>query len=110
MKLPLVTLATLASLALSPLLFAETPSELPPLLQPFVDKHDIAGVRQMKPDSIFWIASQVKPMTAVPMERYLPPAKDLALVWMVQHNGFPCEGGKAQEGFKCRAITSLEKP
>lgn len=82
-----------------------------PLLQPFVDRHelagaigmvvdkdrvlsvtpvgfaDIAGRKAMKPDALFWIASQTKPMTAVavmmlvdegkvalddPVEKHLP--------------------------------------
>ena len=32
------------------------------------------------------------------------PAKGLAFVWMVQHGGFPGEGGKAQGAFKEKAI------
>jgi hypothetical protein len=28
------------------------------------------------------------------------PSKGLAIIWMVQHGGFPGEGGKAQGVFK----------
>ena len=69
-------------------LFAAVPVSSSALLQPFVDRHelagavalvvdrdkvlsvetvgfaDIAGHRTMKPDAMFWIASQTKPMTA----------------------------------------------
>jgi CubicO group peptidase (beta-lactamase class C family) len=33
------------------------------------------------------------------------PTKGLAIVWMVQHSGFPGEGGKAQGAFKERLLT-----
>ncbi len=80
--------ALLAGLALSSPLFAETPATSAPLLQPFVEKHELAGAvalvadkdrvlsveavgfadigagRAMQPDALFWIASQSKPMTA----------------------------------------------
>ena len=79
----------LAGLTLSGRLFAEAPATSAALLQPFVDKHelagavalvmdkdkvlsveavgfaDIAGGKAMKADAIFWIASQSKGMTAV---------------------------------------------
>ena len=32
--------------------------------------------------------------------------RGLVLVWMVQHNGFPGDGGKSQEAFK-RAVSAL---
>jgi CubicO group peptidase (beta-lactamase class C family) len=90
---------------------AEQPVSVAPLLQPFVDKHELAGAvalvadkdkvlavevvgsadiatgRKMAADSVFWIASQSKPITAVavmmmvdegkisldaPVEKYLP--------------------------------------
>jgi len=92
-------------------LHAEGLASAVPLLQPFVDKHelagavtlvatkektvsvetvgfaDIAGKTPMKPDTLFWIASQSKPMTTTavlmlvdegrialddPVEKYLP--------------------------------------
>jgi CubicO group peptidase (beta-lactamase class C family) len=92
-------------------LSAETPQSSSTLLQPFVEKHELAGAVAlvanqdeilsvetvgysnieanvaMKPDSLFWIASQSKGMTAVavlmlvdegkialddPVEKYLP--------------------------------------
>ena len=91
--------------------FAEPPASVVPLLQPFVDKHELAGAvalvadkdrvlsvetvgfadvaqgTAMKPDALFWIASQSKAMTATavlmlvdegkialddPVEKYLP--------------------------------------
>ena len=81
--------AFLAALIFTPPLKAEAPRAVAPLLQPFVDKHELAGVvalvvgkdkvlavesvgfadivghKPMKPDASFWIASQSKPMTAV---------------------------------------------
>lgn len=78
----------LATLCLTPALFAEEPASSATLLQPFVEKHelagavavvadkngvlsvdvvgfaDIAGGKAMTPDAMFWIASQTKPMTA----------------------------------------------
>src|SRR5690349_18865289 len=68
---------------------AEPPASVAPLLQPFVDKHELAGAvalvldkdkvlavesvgyadiaagKPMKSDAMFWIASQSKPITAV---------------------------------------------
>ena len=81
-------LALVAVLVCPASLFAAAPASSAALLQPFVDKHelagavavvvnkdkvlsmesvgfaDIAGRKAMKPDSMFWIASQTKPMTA----------------------------------------------
>lgn len=37
------------------------------------------------------------------------PGKGLVLIWMVQHGGFPGEGGKAQGGFKNWAIDRFGK-
>ncbi len=78
----------LAALALPASLFAAQPATVAPLLQPFVDKHELAGAvalvvdkdkvlsmetvgfadlggkKAMKADSVFWIASQSKPITA----------------------------------------------
>ncbi len=107
---PVFTLLVVAAFAL-PSLFAEQPTTIAPLLQPFVDKHELAGAvalvadkdkvlavevvgfsdigkgKKLAEDSIFWIASQSKPMTAVavmmavdegkivlnnPVEKYLP--------------------------------------
>lgn len=101
-----VCLALLTTLA-----FAAEPQSLPSLLQPFVDKHELAGAvacvvnkdkvvaletvgfadiaagEKMQADSLFWIASQTKPITGVavmmlvdegkislddPVEKYLP--------------------------------------
>jgi CubicO group peptidase (beta-lactamase class C family) len=106
-----VLLTLSASLALSVPVHAEVPASPAAALQPFVDKHelagavalvadkdkvlsvqtfgfaDIAGKRAMKPDALFWIASQSKAMTATavmmlldegkialddPVEKYLP--------------------------------------
>ena len=88
MKRTLSILSLVASLALPASLLAAAPASVAPLLQPFVDKHelagavalvvdkekvlsveavgfaDIAGKKAMKTDSLFWIASQSKPMTA----------------------------------------------
>ncbi len=111
MKLKLATFAFVSALFFSKLLFAEAPITSSAVLKPFVDKHelavavalvadknkvlsiesvgfaDIAAGKVMKQDSIFWIASQSKPMTAVavmmlvddgkislddPIEKYLP--------------------------------------
>ena len=81
-------LALVAVLAWPAQLSAAAPASSAALLQPFVDRHelagavavvvgrdkvlsveavgfaDIAGRKAMKPDSMFWIASQTKPMTA----------------------------------------------
>ncbi len=88
MKTNYFLVALLATLSLPPLLAAEVPDSPVPLLQPFVDKHelagavalvagkdkvlstevvgfaDIAGGKAMAPDAMFWIASQTKSMTA----------------------------------------------
>ena len=37
------------------------------------------------------------------------PAKNVAVVWMVQHGGFPGEGGKAQGVFKNWALEKFGK-
>jgi CubicO group peptidase (beta-lactamase class C family) len=94
------------------------PKNIAAALQPFVDRHalagavtlvadkdqvlgvetvgfaDVANQTPMKPDTLFWIASQSKPITAValmmlvdegkvklddPVEKYLPEFKD---VWL----------------------------
>ncbi len=119
MKLPHGILSFFASIALSGSLFAETPPAAAPLLQPFVDRHelagavalvadkdkvldveavgfsDIAGGKVLKPDAMFWIASQSKGMTAAavmmvvdekkialddPVEKYLPEFNGQMLV------------------------------
>ncbi len=111
MKFKLATSAFVSAIFLSKLLFAEAPATSSAVLKPFVDKHELAGAvalvadknkvlsiesvgfsdiaagKVMKQDSIFWIASQSKPMTAValmmfvddgkislddPIEKYLP--------------------------------------
>lgn len=111
MKFKLATIAFVSAIFLSKLLFAEAPATSSAVLKPFVDKHELAGAvalvadknkvlsiesvgfsdiaagKVMKQDSIFWIASQSKPMTAValmmlvddgkislddPIEKYLP--------------------------------------
>ena len=88
MKRPLSTLLLIAALALPTSILTAAPDSVGPLLQVFVDKHqlagavalvvdntkvlsveavgfaDIAGKKPMKTDSLFWIASQSKPMTA----------------------------------------------
>ncbi|HTH46182.1 MAG TPA: serine hydrolase domain-containing protein [Candidatus Limnocylindria bacterium] len=104
-----VTVAGLSPLRAEP--SATTSTNVAPLLQPFVDRHELAGAvalvigrdrvldvecvgfadlaaqRPMTPDTLFWIASQSKPMTATavlmlvdegkialddPVEKYLP--------------------------------------
>ena len=37
------------------------------------------------------------------------PGKGLAVIWMVQHGGFPGEGAKAQEVFKRWALETFAK-
>src|ERR1017187_1299552 len=85
-KFMLLTL--FATLALSVPVFAQAPASSAPALQPFVDKHELAGAvalvadkdkvlsveavgfadiaakNAMKTDAVFWIASQSKAMTA----------------------------------------------
>ena len=89
MKSKLFTMVFISVLIFSKLLFAEAPQSLSTILKPFVDKHELAGAvalvadkskvlsvesvgfadigaeKAMKADSVFWIASQSKPMTAV---------------------------------------------
>lgn len=106
-------LLTVAILLPSSMAAGDRPA-LADVLQPFIDRHelagavalvadreqvlaveavgfaDIAGRRRMRPDDLFWIASQTKPMTAVavmmlvdegkvalddPVEKYLPEFK-----------------------------------
>jgi CubicO group peptidase (beta-lactamase class C family) len=107
----LILLTLFAGLALTIPVFGEAPASPAAALQPFVDKHelagavalvadkdkllsvqavgfaDIAGKKAMKPDALFWIASQSKAMTATavmmlvdegkialddPVEKHLP--------------------------------------
>ena len=111
MKITRALFLLVSVLALPAQLFAEAPLSASGLLQPFVEKHelagavalvadkdkvlavetvgfaDIAGGKKMAADSVFWIASQSKPMTATavmmlvdegkisldaPVEKYLP--------------------------------------
>ena len=111
MKLNHHVLSLLFVLASSGPLFAEAPASAAEVLQPFVEKGELAGAValvtdkdkvlsvetvgfadiakgvKMKPDAMFWIASQSKPMTATavmmvldegkialndPVEKYLP--------------------------------------
>ena len=89
MKLPLSFLTFTAGFSLSCSLFAEVPDSPAAALQPFVDRHELAGAvalvadkdkvlsveavgfadvgagKAMATDAVFWIASQSKPMTAV---------------------------------------------
>ncbi len=104
-------LTLIAAFAVPSSLFAEQPASVASLLQPFVEKHELAGAvalvadkdkvlavetvgfadvaagKKMTADSVFWIASQSKPITAVavmmlvdekkialddPVEKYLP--------------------------------------
>lgn len=88
MKLTCSLLMVFAGLAWSGSLFAAAPDSSAAALQPFVDKHELAGAvalvadkdrvlsveavgfadiaagRAMQTDAMFWIASQSKPMTA----------------------------------------------
>ena len=88
MKRALSILSLVAALVLPASILTAAPASVGPLLQSFVDKHelagavalvvdnkkvlsveavgfaDIAGKKAMKTDSLFWIASQSKPMTA----------------------------------------------
>ncbi|QOV92431.1 beta-lactamase family protein [Humisphaera borealis] len=111
--------ALLLLLACAGRLCAEAPATSSAVLQPYVDKHQLAGAvamvidkdkvlsveavghadiaagRPMKPDAMFWIASQSKPMTSVavmmlvdegkialndPVEKYLPEFKGQMVV------------------------------
>lgn len=111
MKKKNVVLMFMMALFMPSFVSANDSSAVAELLQPFVEKHelagavalvadkdsvlsvetvgfsDIAGKKVMKPDALFWIASQSKPMTAVavmmlvdegkiglddPVEKYLP--------------------------------------
>ena len=119
MRTIMLCVALLGACVFTSPLPAETSRTIAPLLQPFVDKHelagavalvvgkdkvlavesvgfaDIAGHRPMKPDAVFWIASQTKPMTAVAVmmlvdegkialddavEKYLPEFRNQMLV------------------------------
>ena len=88
MRLSYCWLSLLTGLALSQAAWAEAPESVVPALQPFVEKHELAGAvalvadkdkvlsveavgfadiatgRKMKVDDVFWIASQSKPITA----------------------------------------------
>lgn len=88
MRLSYCWLSLLTGLALSHAAGAEVPESAVPSLQPFVEKHELAGAvalvadkdkvlsveavgfadiatgRKMKVDDVFWIASQSKPITA----------------------------------------------
>ena len=113
---PFITLFCLWATVVPPLqLFAaEQPKNLASAVQPFVERHELAGAvmlvashdkvldieavgyadveqhKPMRPDALFWIASQSKPMTATalmmlvdegkvnvedPVEKYLPEFK-----------------------------------
>ena len=117
----LVVLLAGFTAAYSPVLAEDTPprsKKIEAALQPFVDSHSLAGAvtlvadkdkilaldavgyadiaqnKPMKTDSIFWIASQSKPITATalmilvdegkvklddPVEKYIPEFKDIKL-------------------------------
>jgi CubicO group peptidase (beta-lactamase class C family) len=115
----LLLLAAFAAAPLPALAEDPTPAKSPAAaLQPFVDRHELAGAvtlvadkdkvlgleavgfadiaadKPMRPDALFWIASQSKPITAVALmmlvddgkvklddriEKYLPECKDLWL-------------------------------
>jgi CubicO group peptidase (beta-lactamase class C family) len=119
MKIPLRSLLLLSLfVTLSPAAEDPPAKGLATVLQPFVDSHslagavvlvadkdkvldleavgfaDIAGKKAMKPDALFWIASQSKPITATalmilvdegkvklddPVSKYLPEFKDVML-------------------------------
>jgi len=111
MKKNCTLLMLFTGLALSGPVFAEAPASITALLKPFVEKHELAGAvalvadkdqvlsveavgfadidgkKAMKTDTMFWIASQSKAMTATavmmlvdegkialddPVEKYLP--------------------------------------
>jgi CubicO group peptidase (beta-lactamase class C family) len=102
MKLACTLFALITGLILAAASHAQTPAKVATALQPFVDKHELAGAvalvadkdkvlsveavgfadiannRPMKADAIFWIASQTKPMTAVAV-MMLVDEKKLAL-------------------------------
>ncbi len=117
LKFPFLTLAV--SLILSSRLFAAAPPSSTALLKPFVERHELAGAvalvvdkdkvlsvetvgfadiargKAMKPDTMFWIASQSKPMTATavlmlvdegkialddPVEKHLPESRGQMVV------------------------------
>jgi CubicO group peptidase (beta-lactamase class C family) len=115
---------SLTVLGLAPARAAEPSEKISAALQPFVDSHSLAGAvtlvassnnilavncagysdvgakKAMQPDSMFWIASQSKSMTAAafmmlvdegkvyvddPVEKYLPEFKGQMLI--AEHNG-----------------------
>lgn len=110
-KLKISLLAAMAALCSPVAILAQAPESAVPVLQPFVERHAVAGAvalvadkdkvlsvaavgyadvgakKPMAEDTMFWIASQTKPMTAVavmmlvdegkmalddPVEKYLP--------------------------------------
>ena len=101
------TMVVMTGFALPCAVFAETPSKVAPLLQPFVERHELAGavamvvdqhdvlgveavgwadVKAQKPmqaNALFWIASQSKPMTTAAM-LMLVDEKKLALDDLVE--------------------------
>lgn len=119
---------------------AEQASPIRAGLQPFVERQELAGAvipvankqqvlslsvvgfadivngRPMQPDSLFWIASQSKPITdrvghggAYSTNSYLDTKTGLILVWLVQHAGFPGKGGESQEAFRRAALEGFAR-
>lgn len=115
----LLFIQTLSASLLSTPTYAEEPQNAQGQLQPFVDRHelagavmivadrdkilstetvgfaDIAGQKPMSPNTVFWIASQSKPMTAAavmmavdegkislddPVEKYLPEFRNQMVI------------------------------
>ncbi len=132
MKSTCSILALLAALAWPAPLFAAVPVSSAALLQPFVDKHelagavavvvdkdkvrsieavgfaDIAGRKAMKADSMFWIASQTKPMTATAVMMLVDEGK-VALDDAVEKH-LPEFRGQMVVAEKDDAHTLLRKP
>lgn len=127
----LAALLVIAALFISPSARAQKPasdisSGIAAKLQPFVDNHSLAGAvtlvankdkvlavdtvgsmdiganKPMRPDALFWIASQSKPITGTALSTNMSfdRKRNLITVWLVQHAGFPKDGSKAASIFK----------
>jgi CubicO group peptidase (beta-lactamase class C family) len=128
----LILLTLFAGLALTIPVFGEAPASPAAALQPFVDKHelagavalvadkdkllsvqavgfaDIAGKKAMKPDALFWIASQSKAMTATAVMMLVDEGK-IALDDPVEKN-LPEFRGQMVVAEKDNEHTLLRKP
>lgn len=142
-RLPFGLLLLVAGFAALSPAGAAAPPKLAPVLQPFVDDHtmagavvlvadadnildieavgwmDVAAKKPMRPDALFWIASQSKPITAAalmilvdegkvsvddPVEKYLPELKDLRLV--AEQGQDPAQGKKPRHPILVHEVLS----